>query len=356
MTVIIFLNILVVICSYLAKYDKYRHLLPIGFIVLTFVLGIRYGYGNDYFNYYNLFIESQTNIRANIDIDIGWYVLCKIFGPVGFVGFVFIITSLSQYLIYRYIRNNVNPQWYWLAVFIYLFQPNFMLLGCSMMRQFLVMAMLLNTLSLIAERKILKTVIIVLLAASVHKIAIVFVPFIFLSYWGHLFKNKWFYVVMLFVLIAVWKYSQTILVQLASFMIEGKTDFVSYLYSEDEGRVGIREVFIIVCFVIFMVRNYNKLSVVNQFACILTLASAFMLPFVKILIMLRRVMYIFQLYQLGSFPAVVSNERSKIFKYIFICSVILFTVIDFVRFFYGATYGKFYIEFRTIFQAPVLFT
>lgn len=351
MGVIVFLNIFVIICSYLAKYNNYRSFFAIGFYVLTLVLALRYGYGNDYFNYFDVFQESQTNSFTNVDTDWGWYFLCRLFKPVGFKGFVVFHTILAQSLVYRFIRRHVEPKWYWFAMTIYLFQPNFMLLGCSMMRQFLAMVILLNALDAIVERKLLISFLIVLLAASIHKIAFIFIPFVFLDYLKICFKNKWFYVGVLVLLFLVSRFQETILVGLATYMLDSQTDFTSYFYSQDEGKIGIREIFLMSYFAFLMIRNYDKLSVTNQLSSILTLASVFVLPFATMVVMLRRVMYIFMLFQVSSFPSVVNSERNNLYKISFVACFILFTLIDFVRFFHGETYGEYYMEFKTIFQA-----
>ena len=352
MFVIIILNIFAVLCSYLAKYKKYSYFLKIGFVVLTVVFGLRYGYGNDYFNYYESYVESITYHYSNLNIEIGWYYLCRLFKPLGYFGLVFFLTAFINYLVYRFIKHNVDPKWYWLATFIFLFQPNYMLLGTSMLRQMLVSAIFLNCLKLISERRILLSLGIILLCTTIHEISMIFIPFIFMDYIKGCFKKKWFYIIFVGGLYVVWISREMFAERLLMSLLESENDFANYFNYGDEGVIGTKEIILMLLFAFYMMRNNSKLSAEDKISCILVLASVFIMPFVTVVVMLRRIMYMFGLFQLSSFPAVIANERNIILRHFFVMCILLFTLIDFFRFFHGETYGPYFIKFNTIFQSP----
>ena len=91
MVVITTLNIVVVLMAYLARIEKHRYLLAWAFILLAFVLGIRYGYGNDFFAYKYMFDHGYPDAGYADDVEPGWFFINKLFRPFGFSAFVFIL-------------------------------------------------------------------------------------------------------------------------------------------------------------------------------------------------------------------------------------------------------------------------
>ena len=351
MITILFLTIIVVILAYISRSKKYRFLLKVCFAIITIVLGIRYNFGNDYFSYYELFTDAQKLPFADYDKEIGWYLLCRFCNPIGFMGFVFVITFISQWLVYRFIVKNVSPQYYWFAILIYMLQPNFMVLGCSMMRQFLVMAIFLNCLEFIRQKRIIISLLIILLASTIHNISLIFIPFVFLENIKVVFSKKWFYIILILLFFIIIRFSETIAIYVAGFMIDSEADFSNYIYSAQEGKMGIRELVISIFFVFLMIRNYKKMDNHNKLACILTLVNVFLLPFTVILVMLRRLMLIFKIFEIGSYPSVIEKDNNVIYRIMFICICLCSTFIDYISFFNSETYTEAFMIYSTIFSA-----
>ena len=162
--------------SYLARFEKHRYLLAWAFILLISVLGIRYGYGNDFFNY-EYFFEHGSYTAESEDPDPGWLLLNRLFKPFGFSTFVFFLTAIEHLMLYDLIRRYVSPNYYWFALFIYLFNPFFMLIGLSMMRQFLVQILGIYAMEYIYKRKFIHFAVLILVCVSIHKVGLLLIPF-----------------------------------------------------------------------------------------------------------------------------------------------------------------------------------
>jgi len=117
------------------------------FIGLFLFAALRYGYGNDYFSYYNYF--SLSKIDAISDIEIGYVFLSKIF-PNYFllVAFLSFVQILSLFLIFK---SFVNVKYYWLSLAYTVINIDIFLIGLSAQRQMLAISMI--VLSIIVKIK-----------------------------------------------------------------------------------------------------------------------------------------------------------------------------------------------------------
>lgn len=187
MWVIIVVSIIAFILTLLESKMRLRGGMAIGFILITFVSAIRYNYGNDYMGYfetfeqYNIFDISDLLKFGDTGIDVGWLILCKIFEPLGFFVLVAFLSILMNGIYYRFIRENLQREDYWLAMFVYLFTFDFYVLQLSMLRQGLVIALFILSYSYLKKGKLLIPILLTLLSISFHKTAIIILPFILLS-------------------------------------------------------------------------------------------------------------------------------------------------------------------------------
>ena len=203
MLVVTALNIIVVSMAYFARIEKYRYLLAWAFALLAIVLGIRYGYGNDFFSYKYMFDHGYPEQGFIEDVEPGWLLLNILFKPLGFSAMVFFLTCIEHLMIYDLIRRYVSPNYYWLALFIYLFNPWFMLIGLSMMRQFLVQILGFYAMESVYKKKILHFAFIVLIAISIHKIALLLIPLYLLPYISNWFSNSFLPLIVLLIIFVI---------------------------------------------------------------------------------------------------------------------------------------------------------
>ncbi len=188
MIVPLLVGIVAVFLTYLSKHTQNGYGLKAAFFLIFVFLGIRYDYGNDYLTYLQRF-ESISFWGTQIKItgenwEPGWVFLHLIFHPFGFFALIAFTSLLTAVVYYRFIRNYVPAKYQWFAVYLYFFDPYTMLIPASAMRQSFAVLLFLIAFEFLHKKKshILIYIIIVLMAASVHKTAyilllIAFFPF-----------------------------------------------------------------------------------------------------------------------------------------------------------------------------------
>ncbi|MEG0808464.1 MAG: EpsG family protein, partial [Alistipes sp.] len=205
------IGLIVVFLSWLSRYNKTRYGLEVGFVILTVFLAIRYNWGNDYPGYLNGFIDINSYGIGLFDWDafssfredeVGWVFLNRLFAPVGFFGLVIALTIFEHVVLYRFIKKYVPVDWYWFAVFIYVFSSEYMLTGSSMMRQFLAMCIYLIAIDFMIAKRPVYFFLLILLAATFHTSAYILLPTYFIRYLN--FKIKPHYLLVAIPVFFVW--------------------------------------------------------------------------------------------------------------------------------------------------------
>lgn len=151
------------ICVCLAYLGRYRRLswgFGAAMTILFVFLAIRYEWGNDYRQYIDKFIVYNSIDEFNYSDpnerwEVGWIFLYRIFKPFGFFSLVIVLTAFEISVYYWFIKKYIPKEWYWFAVFIYVFNPNFMLTQSSMMRQTLAMCIVLLSIPYIYKKKVI---------------------------------------------------------------------------------------------------------------------------------------------------------------------------------------------------------
>lgn len=216
MQAVLFLNVFVILISYFARYKNIKYVLELSFIIIFLFTALRYDFGTDYLGYYKTFndIKSFSDIFSiynptNFNFEKGWLILCYLFKPVGFFGMVFVLSAFICYTYYSLIKKYVHVNYYWLAVLIYVFSFEIMLIQFSAIRQAVSIAIFLNSIKYLGEKRSpVMYVLLILLAGTIHSSAyfmIIFVAFafdkvrrsnyigyiIFVSFFGLLFLRQY---------------------------------------------------------------------------------------------------------------------------------------------------------------------
>lgn len=111
-------------------------------VILAIYCGLRYDYMPDYMHYYNAF-EEFANANYIYDSDYshyeyGWYLLNRLFSPMGFFTFVFICSSVFAYGVFCLIDCfNIDKKLLPIVLIGYCVSPSVAVL-CSAQRQFVV--------------------------------------------------------------------------------------------------------------------------------------------------------------------------------------------------------------------------
>ena len=356
MFVVTTLNIVVVIMAHFARFEKYRFLLAWAFVLLALVLGIRYGYGNDFFAYKYMFDHGYPEEGYTDDVEPGWFFLNKLFKPFGFSAFVFFLTCIEHLMLYDLIRRYVPSQYYWFAVFLYVFHPYYMLIGLSMMRQFLVQLLGFYAMEYAFKKKIIHFAVIVLFAISIHKVALLLLPLYLFPYTSKLFANK--YAIVLFIIIVgiiAVKIDVIIENLVLLFADAGMKYGDSYLSESDlsEGyRISPKLLLQNVLYAILLLKNYKLLDDSNpsKFFAVEVILGFLFIPFSTISPMAIRASWVYTMVIIISMPILLNKENNQMIKYGLTFLFCLFILRDYYKHFTSDIWGAQYVNFYTIFS------
>src|SRR5699024_3579299 len=181
----VLLTTLIVYFSGSFKYKKEKKIIFWSAVILPILIsGLRYGVGTDYFNYEKIYYQLTTqgsflNALANTRYEPGWIILNQnigfIFGDAQyFFIFIALITWILTFKAVYDNRNNLSMSIAILIIMTTLFNASF-----NTMRQILASSFLMLSVKPALEHKKLKFIILVLLAASIHYAALMFL----IVYW-----------------------------------------------------------------------------------------------------------------------------------------------------------------------------
>lgn len=365
MLAVTFFNILAFLLTLLDSNKALKGGMKYGFILVTIIAAIRYDYGTDYMSYLKDFNrvgaysisyiwENQEQLQYSDAVfkDLGSVILFRIFNPFGFFFFAALISSLQGFIYYQFIKENVRRNYYWLAIFLYLFQFEFYLLPMSMIRQGFSIALFVWSWHFIRQRKIFLPIILALLAISIHKSAIIFIPFMVLSYFP--IKNgRLTSILLVGVLIVI--FSTPSLVHLLFENIAGAELLEIYVKSyEDEadGSMGIiRKVLAFIPF--FLSINYIRHENVKpalRTLIVLSTIGVLILPFTSIIALISRLCYYFNIFMIVAIPISLGVIKNNIIRYFFTLIICASTVYQYYDIFFHSVYTKSYLEYQTIFN------
>jgi transmembrane protein EpsG len=189
MIIVIILGIVCIYFAYLEGYKGKKNGLLISFTLIFIFLAIRYDFGNDYLNYLTLF-DSVNRLNDFMDIfqvqlygEIGWIILCRLFRQLGFFTLIAFLAFFNCAVYYSFIKKYVVPKYYWLAVFIYIFNSSFLLVHSTAMRQSVAISIFIIAIQFALKNRVLLFVLLVILASFFHSSAIILLPIYLVVNW-----------------------------------------------------------------------------------------------------------------------------------------------------------------------------
>lgn len=360
---------IVVLCSLVALFLTFlesrkilRNGMGFGFTLVTFLGCIHYNYGNDYMAYYDIY-KSIVSVNFNLsDIlagevykEPGWALLCYFFKPLG--GFFVMVAALNivqNIIVYRVIKSNVKQTWWPLAVFVYLFSTSFYLLNFSMMRQGLVICLFLGTWMLIKEKKNLKSLLILFLCSTIHKSALVLLPF---AFWGMVPIRKGRGAVIIFVILYffIW-FSGTFMNDVMGLFLSFE-EFEEYgkAYGDYESENTYRLGFVLnmipcVLSLLYMMSQRQDCTHEDKLVVALSIISFIIAPFSEIVPLVGRIGIYFSVFQIIAAPKIYSYIKNNIIA-LGLLSIYCFMILyGYIQFFNSPVYHKAYSDFHTVFS------
>ena len=358
MWVIIIVSLIAFLLTLFESKTKLNGGMALGFFLITLVSAIRYDYGTDYMDYYELFQEvgscSYTQIMETtyITSDVGWNVLCKFFNPLGFFLFEALLTVFMNLIYYNFIKENVKRNYYWLGMFIYLFTFDFYLLQMSMMRQALVIALFILSYKYIKRGKILIPLFLVLLSISFHRTAMFLIPFVFISKVNFNIEGKRFSIILI-TLFIVFVFSTTLLSNWMSDLLALQAlEKYDMKYGDEEGnKIGIRMVCEFIPFVISMkYLSSNKTKYGPRYLVFLSTFSTILYPFSMVIHLFSRILFYFNFFYLATIPITYRSISNRAVRYSLLTLFMVITLYVYWIRFTDSVYTDGYAVYNTIFS------
>ena len=362
MYTIIIIGIMAVIFTFL--YDK--NICNWGFWVamslLTVFCAIRWNWGNDMPSYELSFekIENFTikqlfagYLGGDRDNEYGWLLLNFICQPIGFFGMTILLSVFEGGFIYLFIKTYVPRDYFTIAIFLYVFNSNLMILGCSMMRQYLAMCIILIAIHFLVKNRVVLFLLLTLLASLFHTSSLICCIFYFLCKLRDV-KMTTSKTILFFGFAIIWTYIFRFFVfDIGQNIISTYFGlYETYMEGESIATVGfasfINILLSILCLYSLKRANYNTKSLTWIYV-----GYIIFLPFVATISMGARILFYFDIIMIAVIPNLLANLREQtLLKYISLAWVLFWNLYTFVLFFNNNIWHESYTEYHTILEAP----
>ena len=303
--------------AFLSQFKYLRFLFPVSFIIITIFLSLGYEWGNDVHDYeyffkqytesgYGLFNFSSYS-DLSVKSEFGWVLINQLCEPLGFYGMRAVLFCIENYIIYRFISRNVTPQWQWLAVFVYAFNSDFMFLSSSMMRQWLSMCIIILGTEFIEKKKWIVYILLVLIAASIHRSALLCLPLLFLPrFFKKELKSQ---VIILFIpVFLIYFIFSGYFVDYMSVFLKQEDAYTNYMSASDSTGLGIVN-FIKLGIYLLVFRGCFYVERSKRFYMIIPLLFCLILPFYSVSGMATRLTFYFTVFTIISFPLYLQRNN-----------------------------------------------
>ena len=362
MIVFLIIGTLAVFLSFLDRFRNkgFKYGLEMAFVLLTSFLVIRYEWGNDYHAYLVGFqnissidfslifnFNELNDYFADNHFEIGWIILNILCAPIGFFGMVALLTIFQCTVMYFFIKRNVKSDYYWFAVFIYVFTYHFMLIQASMMRQAFSMTIVLCAYPYIIKKKIFKACLLILFASFFHRSALILLPLVFGGYMNLEFSAKNLFI-LFFTFIFIFLLKDDIGNYLKMFITENFSEYDVYIHDET-GSIKLISLVGNISIIIFIVYFSRGVILEKQLMCWLVL-FAISYTFINPFSLSARVMYYFLFFEIVLFPSFLSEDKNFYIKFAFVFLLITMNIRGIIMFFNSSVWERF-LTYNTIFMA-----
>lgn len=364
MVVVLIFNIIAVLFAWLESSGRFKHGLKFSILTVFLFLALRYDYGNDYMGYLNYFLKVNSESHFNPDIirikgnEIGWLYLNRLFGffgPSGFFAMTVVLAAFSSFVLFRFIKMHVPPQYYWFAVFFYVFNFETMLILCSAMRQAVAISIFLLAFDLIYKRNVLKYIFLIYIATLFHSSAAFLFPLFLLGYLNFRINIKHI-IVVIAVFVSFVVFNKELYKLIFQFTSQSEQfDFYS-IYTRDVKflSVGIGFAINLLIYTIVMIVSNKDENEENIIFPKIVIISLLIIPLSLLTPLITRLNYYLLPIMIVVFPIVFNQIKYLTVRRSFVLLVVLFTLYTFVAFFESPVHGPYYKEYKTFFSSSLL--
>lgn len=355
--------LIAIFLTYLETRGRLKNGMFIGFILVTFLGCVHYNYGSDYGSYYNIF-EDINKYPFSFEIlfdntftqETGWVAINYLFGNFGgFFLMVAVLNIIQNYIYFDFIKSNVDKRYWTISVIIYLLSTSLYILNFSMMRQGFAIALFVFSWKFIKERRVLLSLIILVIASLFHASAQLIIPFVLLPF---IPLGKKMISLLYAVMIAALFFSKDLLGNIFYTIIGyeelDSTNSLDHYMSTSENVLTFGLGFII-NMIPFVVAIWSLLCKGDQIdkqktmLVSISFVSFIIVPFGQLLPIVNRFGMYFEAYSIAAIPFIYSLLPKKMYQ-VLICVFIMMHIYSYYMFFQNPSFIKPYATFHTIFE------
>lgn len=354
----IILGLFSVLFAYLAKYKNTQWGLKFSFTLIFLFLALRYNFGNDYKTYLDAFIEiskyDDISLYDNIQgFEIGWVYSNWLFRPFGFFAMTAVLALFNCVVYYHFIKKYVPVRYYWLAIFIYIFYPEFMLIHSSAMRQSIAIMLFLFSLDYLYKKDAIRYFLCVGFASLFHFSAIILFPVYLLgiSNWK-INKISGIILVATFVslFVSLSLYPDALLSPYMKQFIN--IYFEKYATYEDAGVLSTGLGYLYALAMLILILYFERLqNRENALVFKLAIIGFILMPLNMLIVLFGRLGMYFAPATLIAYPIIFKNLKRPPIKVMYLTILLVFISYKFFQFFYSDIYKDYYGTYQTIFSA-----
>jgi len=358
MVVVILLGFSAMLFAWLEGNTQFKHGLKISFGLIFLFLALRYNYGSDYKSYLELFRNINRYPGISIfdsfwNAESGWILLNRICKPIGFFGMTAMLAILNCYIYYSFIKKYVPLKYYWLSIFLYIFNSTFFLTHSTAMRQSVAIGLFIFSLDYLYKKKALQYFLCVAAASLFHSSALMLIPVYLLGVFNWKL-NKKSGIILFSILLSLFIWGKLLLPYIINFI---SLYFIKFLFydiaiTETKSGSGLGLLFQIL---LFSFTLYYALSQENENSLLFKIALiAFLfIPLTFVIFMIDRIQMYFLTVTIAVYPIIFSNIKVTLFKYGALFILMLYTLYDFSLFFQSPVWKDTFSTYHTILSSPL---
>lgn len=310
------------------------------FSILFLFLSLRFGYGNDYFGYYQIHSAINSGLPAWGDNDILFKYLNLIIP--NFYMLIAIVSLFYMISIYKLITNNIKIKHYWYSVLFLLINPYLFLVHLSGIRQTIAICFVTFAILALLNRKLFLYFMLIILAAGFHQSAIILLPLYFIINNKKLTKIQITSVFSILVLLLATPLLDIILIKAFEYFPEYQH------YYEQELQNSLRSTLITGFFVLFILFNINKLEGSKIIYAKLSLIGTIISLLAFKVSMISRVGMYFEIFLILTLPHILLKIKTKAYRILLFTIIVLIYLLRYFSFFNNPMWGEHYNIYRTI--------
>lgn len=328
------------------KYNK-KAFVPVSFAILFVFSAIRYGYGNDYFPYMEIFEEIKIfGTHAHVSNEFLYILLNRIMPS--FQVLIAVISFFYLLAAYKLITKNLSAEYQGLAVLIFLLNPRIFIISLSAIRQSVAITLFVLAVYFALKKKPILYMIIIIMASMFHVSAIFLLPMYFIANEKKVGNT---YIIVFVSLLAGLLLSSGLLNWVLSLLEGFLSSHTHYMHFLDGETNTLRATLLSSLYLIYLLLNvkklegktlaFTKLYMVAMFIAIM----AFRIP------LFTRFQQYFDIFSIVSLPGIIAynykNENRRFARLVYVYAFPLLLLAIYILRYYSFFQNDWAEAFRT---------